>query len=145
MTTAFFAGSFDPFTTGHADIVRRGLSLFDGIIIAIGTNSSKTPWQPVEERLARLRELYKDEPRVRIETYDGLTVDAAKRLGANVILRGVRNAIDLEYERSIAQGNLDLEGMETVFLLASPTLAHVSSSLVRELSHYGRDVSIYLP
>ena len=145
MTTALFPGSFDPFTTGHADIVRRGLQMFDHIVIAVGVNVGKVPFQSLDERLARLRDIYKDEKRVSVMSYEGLTIDAAHAAGATVILRSLRSATDMEYERPIAQANLDMAGIETIFLLASPALAHVSSSLVRELAHYGRDVSRYLP
>lgn len=119
--------------------------MFDRIVIAMGTNTCKSASQPVEQRLSCLRELYRHEPRVEVISYEGLTIDAARSVGATVMLRGLRSGIDLEYERPIAQANLEMSGIETVFLLTAPHLAHVSSSLVRELSRYGRDTTPYLP
>ena len=140
-----FPGSFDPFTLGHDDIVRRALTLFDEVVVAIGYNEQKSGWKPVEERIASIRKLYEDEPRVRVESYTGLTVDFAKAIGATAIVRGVRTASDFEYEFQMADVNRRLTGIETVLLPASPELASLSSSLVRELSHFGHDVSKFLP
>lgn len=142
---ALFPGSFDPFTRGHADIVERGLKLFDRITIAVGHNEQKRGWIPIEERVRALREFYKDEPRVQVESYDTLTVDFARSIDAHFILRGIRSINDYEYELQIADINHDLSGIETVVLFAQPGLANVSSSIIRELAHYGRDIREWLP
>lgn len=140
-----FPGSFDPFTLGHADIVRRALGLFDEVVIAVGYNEQKSGWMPVEERVASIKKLYADEPRVRVDSYTGLTVDFAKEQGVGAIVRGVRTTADFEYEMQMADVNRRLTGIETVLLPASPELASLSSSLVRELAHFGHDVSKFLP
>ncbi len=145
MRLVLFPGSFDPFTLGHADIVRRALSLFDEIVIAVGYNEQKQGWLPVEERVAAIRKLYKDEPRVRVESYTGLTVTFARELGIGAIVRGVRTSSDFEYELQMADVNRRLTGIETLLLPASPELACLSSSVVRELAHFGHDVSQFLP
>lgn len=140
-----FPGSFDPFTLGHEDIVKRALGLFDEVVVAVGYNEQKRGWMPVEERVATIRKLYADEPRVRVESYSGLTADFAAAQGITTIVRGVRTVADYEYEIQMADVNRRLSGIETVLLPASPHLASLSSSLVRELSHFGHDVSEYLP
>ena len=140
-----FPGSFDPFTRGHADIVGRALEMFDGVVIAVGYNEQKQGWMPVEERVAAIRKVYADEPRVRVERYTGLTVDFAREQGINVIVRGVRTVSDFEFEMQLADVNRQLTGIETVLLPASPQLASLSSSIVRELAHFGHDVSAFLP
>ena len=145
MKTAIFPGTFDPFTKGHADIVERGLKIFDKVVIAIGINEGKTPFLPVEQRLETLHKLYGDNPQVEVCTYNGLTTDFAKQLGISIILRGVRSIKDFEYERDIADINYRLTGIETVLLFSKPELAAVSSSVVRELHHFGKDVSEFLP
>ena len=145
MRTALFPGSFDPFTKGHADIVGRGLALFDGIVIAVGHNVAKPGWIPVQERVEALRRYYADETRVRVEQYAGLTVDFATEVGVAAILRGVRSLKDFEYEREIAQVNRQLTGLETVLLLADPQLSALSSSTVRELAFFGRNIQEFLP
>ena len=145
MKTALFPGTFDPFTIGHADIVSRALRLFDKVIVAIGVNENKVPFQSLEKRTAAIQTLYKGDARVEICAYTGLTIDAAKQHGANFLLRGVRSMKDFEYERDIADINFRLSGIETVFLFCKPELATVSSSLVRELHHFGRDISDFLP
>ncbi len=142
---AFFPGSFDPFTLGHHSIVQRGLCIFDEIVIAIGINAGKKPMFGEEQRMAMLQALYADEPRVKIVTYDGLTIDAARRCGAQFMLRGARTVIDFEYEKAMADVNRDLSGMETVVLFTEPMYAHISSSVVRELLCFGHDVKAYLP
>ena len=141
MATAFYAGSFDPFTIGHRSIVDRALPLFDKVVIGIGVNTAKRPWQPLEERLEAIRALYADEPRVEVVTYSDLTADAARRCGATVLLRGVRSVADFEYERNIADANRMIAGLESVLILAEPSLGFVSSSLVRELAAFGHDYS----
>jgi pantetheine-phosphate adenylyltransferase len=140
-------GSFDPFTAGHASLVTRGLELFDRIVIAIGINAQKpNEAGRAEERAADIRRLYADQAdRVSVIVYTGLTVDAAEEAGAKFLLRGVRSVKDFEYERDIADVNRKLSGIETVLLYSLPELSAVSSSIVRELRSYGRDVSQFLP
>lgn len=142
---AIFPGSFDPFTIGHANLVERGLQLFDELTIAVGYNESKAGWIPTEERVDALRALYAGNARVHVESYSCLTIDFAKQVGARAILRGVRNVKDYEYELQIADINRQLTGIETVLLPALPQLANISSSVVRELSHFGKDISQFLP
>ena len=140
MRKALFAGSFNPFTIGHKDTVERGLELFDEVVIAIGDNQDK-PSEDIDERLRVIREVYKDEPRVRVDVYHSLTVDYAKEIGACALLRGVRSVMDFEYERQMADANRALTGIETVVLFTKPELGYISSSLVRDLKKHGADVS----
>lgn len=140
-----FPGSFDPFTLGHADIVKRALGLFDEVVIAVGYNEQKKGWMPVEERVASIKKLYADEPRITVESYTGLTVDFAKEHGITAIIRGVRTTADFEYEVQMADVNRQLTGIETILLPASPQLASLSSSIVRELAHFHHDISKFLP
>lgn len=140
-----FPGSFDPFTQGHADLVSRALALFPEVVIAIGHNEQKQGWLPAEERMRALQAFYREEPRVRIALYSGLTADFAAACGAACILRGVRSLRDYEYEMNLADVNRSLTGIDTLLLLAQPHLASLSSSTVRELAHYGRDIAPYLP
>ncbi len=145
-SVAIFPGSFDPFTRGHADIVERGLRLFDHIKIAVGHNEQKRGWIPVKERVRALCELYKNEPRVSIESYNGLTVDFAQELGARFILRGLRTHKDYEYELQMADVNKQLAPeVETIVLFSDSSLTNISSSIVRELAKYGRDITPWLP
>ncbi|NBA84927.1 pantetheine-phosphate adenylyltransferase [Emticicia sp. CRIBPO] len=144
--TAFFPGSFDPFTKGHADIVERGLRVFDEIIIGIGTNTTKKRYFDIEVIDAVIKGAFKDEPRVKVVHYDDLTAKVADDFGANFILRGLRNTTDFEYENTISQVNRQLSPeLETVFLITSPELAPISSTIVRELHKYGADISGYIP
>ena len=143
--SVLFPGSFDPFTLGHADIVKRALNLFDEVVIAVGYNENKTGWMPVEERVNAIRKLYADEPRVKVESYMGLTVDFAKDNGITAIIRGVRTTADFEYEVQLADVNRQLTGIETILLPATPQLASLTSSIVRELAHFGHDISAFLP
>ncbi len=143
--TAIFPGSFDPFTIGHASIVGRGLPLFDEIVIGVGVNESKRALYAPSERVEAIRRLYAAEPRVRVESYDDLTIDFAQRVGAKFILRGLRSVKDFEYERDIANMNHRLSGIETVLLFTEPNYSSVSSSVVRELIAFGKDVSDFLP
>lgn len=145
MRVALFPGSFDPFTRGHQAIVERALPMFDKLVIAIGVNRAKKGWMPVEERLKRLRELYANESRVEVVTYETLTMDLAAQYGAKYILRGVRSVTDFEYERTIADANRRIAGLETIFLISDAETSHISSLLVRELASFGRDVSDLLP
>jgi pantetheine-phosphate adenylyltransferase len=142
---ALFPGSFDPFTRGHRAIVDRALPLFDKLVIAIGVNRAKKGWMPVEERLEKLRALYANEPRVEVIAYETLTMDLAAEYGAKYVLRGVRSIADFEYERTIADANRKIGGLETIFLISDTDTAHISSSLVRELAAFGHDVSDLLP
>ncbi len=142
---AVFPGSFDPFTVGHASIVRRGLPLFDEIIIAVGVNENKRSLYEKDERVEFIEELYADEPRIRVVSYSDLTIDLAHREGAKFILRGLRSVKDFEYERDIAAMNQRLGDIETILLLTEPEYQSVSSSVVRELIRFGRDVSDFLP
>ena len=145
MKKAIFPGSFDPFTLGHHSIVKRTLTFMDEVVIGIGINENKRCLMSVEKRLESIRKLYADEPRVKVLAYSGLTIDFAKEQGAGVIIRGIRSVKDFEYEESIADINRKLSGVETILLFTEPDLASVSSSVVRELLHYGKDVSAFLP
>ena len=145
MKTILFPGSFDPFTRGHADIVERALKLFDQVVVAVGVNEQKPGWIPVTQRVEALKDFYNKEPRVRVEQYTGLTVDFAASVGAKAILRGLRSVKDYEYELQMADVNRQLSSIETVLLLANPELAAISSSVVRELSTFGHDISPFLP
>ena len=142
---AVFPGRFDPFTVGHASIVRRALPLFDKIIIAVGINEAKKTLLPVDERVAAIRKVYAAEPKVEVESYSTLTIDFAKAKGAHFILRGLRSVRDFEYERDIAEMNSRISGIETVLLFTEHQYACISSSAVRELIAFGKDVSNYLP
>ena len=144
-TIAIFPGSFDPFTIGHQNIVKRALPLFDKLIIAIGHNTQKSTFQPISERLEQLKALYADESKVEIAAYSCLTVDYAAKINAQYIVRGVRTIMDYEYEKTIADANRELSGIETILLFTEPQLSHISSSLVRELAAFGKDISPYLP
>lgn len=141
-----FPGSFDPFTKGHQSLVDRGLQLFDELIIAVGISAAKevTP-ELLDARIAPIQQLYAGDPRVKVITYTGLTVDAAAQHGCKFLLRGIRNTIDMEYERSLADVNRRLSGIETVFLFTLPELSAVSSSTVRELQRYGHDIAMFMP
>lgn len=143
-STALFPGSFNPFTKGHADIVSRALNMFDEVIIGIGINSEK-PQNSASKNLENIKKTYADEPRVKIITYNTLTADVVKEENATCIIRGIRNEVDLKYESEIARANYTLFGVETVFLLASPELKEISSSLVRELERYGKNITDLLP
>lgn len=143
--TALYAGSFNPFTTGHLSILRRGLELFDRVVVVIGINESKSgSRQSAEDLAGRLREKLQDGDRVEVMAWDGLTVDAAEKVGARWLLRGVRSVADYEYERNLADINRAISGLDTVILFAEPELSMVSSSMVRELKRYGRDVADFV-
>ena len=145
MKTAICPGTFDPFTVGHASIVERGLPLFDRIVIGVGVNDNKRTLYTNEERVRNIQEIYANEPRVKVVAYDDLTVDLAKREGATFILRGIRSVKDFEYERDIAAMNERLSGVETVLLFTEPQYMSISSSVVRELLRFGKDVTEFLP
>ncbi len=141
MKIAIFPGSFNPFTIGHRSIVERGLALFDKIVIAIGYNEHKPMAADIHKEMELIEEAYKDEPRVEVTLYSGLTAEFARKTGACAILRGVRNITDFEYERTLADVNKNILGMDTVFLIALPEYSYVSSSMVRELSANGHDIT----
>ncbi len=150
MTTkriALFPGSFDPFTKGHEDIVLRGLQLFDEIIVAIGYNSQKnTRYFDIELMINRITSTFEKYPNIKVLTYAELTAELARKHGARFLLRGLRNTTDFEYENSIAQVNRKLyDELESVFLITSPQLTWISSSIIREVHKYGGDVSEFLP
>ena len=142
---ALFPGSFDPFTRGHESIVRRALPLFDKLVIAIGMNADKRSFISLDQRRAWIESVFKDDQRVEVVTYTGLTVDVAREVGAQFIVRGVRLIQDFENEKHLAEVNRDLTGIETILLYTLPEYSHISSSIVRELHRYGQDVSQYLP
>lgn len=142
---ALFAGTFDPYTKGHHSIVQRALPLFDEVVVAVGRNMGKRCMLSVEERVAAIEKLYAGENRVRVCAYDGLTMDFAREVGATVLLRGVRSVKDFEYEREIADVNRKVGGIDTLLLVSEPEYASVSSSVVRELLEYGKDVTPLLP
>jgi len=144
--TAVFPGSFDPFTIGHEGIVRRALSLFDDIIIAVGANALKKSYYSLEVRKDMIGRVFKDEPRISVDHYEGLTVDYCRRMGAGYLLRGLRTAADFEFERAIAQVNRTLEpSVESVFLLTIPEHASVNSTIVRDIIRSGGDASQFVP
>ena len=145
MKKAIFPGSFDPITLGHYDIIKRGLTLFDELIVAIGENTTKNYMFSLEQRKRFVEEAFKDEPRISVETYEGLTVDFCKKLGVEFILRGLRNPGDFEFEKAIAHTNRDLAPVETVFLLTSASTSYISSSIVREIIRNKGDVSKLVP
>ncbi|RLD73059.1 MAG: pantetheine-phosphate adenylyltransferase [Bacteroidetes bacterium] len=141
-----FPGSFDPFTIGHESIVRRSLPLFDELIISIGFNSAKQGYFPLEKRKAWIEDIFANEPKITVDTYEGLTVNYCERKKANYILRGLRTAADFEYERAIAQMNRMLvHGIETIFLLTFPEHSPISSTIVREILRHGGDASQFVP
>ncbi|MET4109096.1 pantetheine-phosphate adenylyltransferase [Hymenobacter sp. UYP22] len=146
MRVALFPGSFDPFTNGHLDVVRRGATLFDQVIIAIGNNSSKQRYLPVEQMIPLIEHVFQDEPRVIVRSYKGLTADYAREVGAKFLLRGLRNTTDFEYENTIAQANRHVNPeLETVFLITSPVLAAISSTIIREIHRFGGNVDDFVP
>ncbi|EKX91427.1 pantetheine-phosphate adenylyltransferase [Alloprevotella sp. oral taxon 473] len=145
MRIAIFPGSFDPFTIGHASIVRRGLEMFDKIVIGVGYNTNKRSFLTPEERVEAIEKVYASEARVKVVAYADLTADLARREQAGFVLRGIRSVKDFEYERDIASINNRLSGVETVLLFTEPHYADISSTIVRELLAFGKDVSEFLP
>lgn len=145
MRTAIFTGSFDPFTIGHDDIVRRALPLFDRIVIGVGVNERKKYMYTTEERVESINRIYAGEPKIEVKSYSDLTVDFARREDARFIIKGVRGVKDFEYEREQADINRRIGGTETILLYADPRYESVSSSMVRELLHFGRSVEEFLP
>lgn len=143
---AIFPGSFDPFTNGHLDVVQRGTALFDEIVIAIGNNSNKKRAWEVEDMVEIIGEVFNDQPNITVQSYKGLTADFANKVGAKFLLRGLRNTTDFEYENTIAQANRHVnKELETVFLITSPHLAAISSSIIREIHSYGGNVNDFIP
>ena len=145
-SVAVYPGSFDPVTNGHLDIITRGLAVFDEVIIAILVNPQKHPLFTVEERVALIREAYKGEARVRVDTFSGLLVDYAERVGASVIVRGLRAVSDFEFEFQLALMNRKLnERIETIFMMPKDTYTFLSSRIVKEIARLGGDVSAFVP
>lgn len=143
---AVFPGSFDPITTGHIELVKRAIPLFDEIVIAIGVNSKKQYLFSLEQRLEWLEKVFEEEPNIKISNFKGLTAHFANEIGAKYMLRGLRNASDFDYEKTISQLNTIVgNGLETVFLISSPEYSHVSSTIVREIIKGGGDASPFLP
>jgi pantetheine-phosphate adenylyltransferase len=142
---ALFPGTFDPFTIGHLSLIRRGLDLVDEIVIAIGVNPNKQAFYSLEQRIEAITTLFREEPRIRVQAYDGLTVDFARQQGARFILRGIRSVNDFEYEKNIADVNRQISGIETFVLFTEPEHTHISSSIVRELLAHGKDTSAFVP
>ena len=140
-----FPGSFDPFTLGHKSIVDRTLQFAEEVVIAIGVNAGKKSMFSLEERMAQIQKIYADEPRVKVASYEGLTTDFAESIGATAMVRGVRTAQDFEFERMLADVNRKLSGIETILLITEPQYSAISSSVVRELLSYGKDVKDFLP
>jgi len=146
MKIAVFPGSFDPITVGHVDLVKRALPLFDKVVIAIGINSQKKYLFPLEQRLAWIANVFADEPRVEVDSFKRLTAHYCRSIGAVYLIRGLRNASDFDYEKTISQiNNIVGEGIETIFLIAQPTFSHISSTIVREIIKGGGDTSVFLP
>ena len=145
MTTAVFVGSFDPFTIGHDDIARRALTIADRLIIGVGVNEHKKYMRSADERIKAIQAIYADEPRITVKGFSDLTIDFAKREGAQFIVKGVRSVKDFEYEREQADINRRIGGLETILLCADPEKAMVSSTLVRTLAQYGKDIKEWVP
>lgn len=144
--TAVFPGSFDPLTLGHQDIVLRGLSFFDRIVIGIGNNAGKNYMFPLEQREQWIREAFGDDPRIQVMAYSGLTVDFCTRVGAQFILRGLRTSADFEFEKAIAHTNAQIaEGIESVFILSDLRYTALSSSIVRDVIRNGGDARLFVP
>ncbi len=145
MNKAVFPGSFDPITLGHVDVIERALPLFDTIILAIGVNTDKKYMFSLEDRVRFLKETFAGEEKIKVMTYEGLTVDFCKKEGANFILRGLRNAVDMDFEKTIGQTNYKMAGIETIFLIASSGKGHISSTVVRDVRKNGGDFSFMVP
>ncbi len=143
---AVFPGSFDPITVGHVDLVERALPLFDKIVVAVGINSQKKYLFDLEKRMDWLEAVFSNEEKVEVGSFEGLTADYAKKIGAQYLLRGLRNASDFDYEKTISQlNNIIGDGLETIFLIAQPGYSHISSTIVREIIKGGGDASPFLP
>jgi pantetheine-phosphate adenylyltransferase len=145
MKRAIFPGSFDPITLGHYDIIQRGISLFDELVIAIGENADKSYMFDLPQRMKFITEAFREEPRIKVQSYSGLTVDFCRQVGADFILRGLRNPADFEFEKAIAHTNRKLSEIETVFLLTSSGKSYISSSIVRDVIRNGGDYTGLVP
>ena len=145
MKRALFPGSFDPITLGHFDIIRRALALFDEIVVAIGVNGDKNYMFTVEQRKEFIEKAFADEPKVKVSTYQGLTVDYCREIDAQFILRGLRNPADFEFEKAIAHTNRTLSKIETVFLLTAARTSFISSSIVRDVIRNNGDYMVLVP
>ena len=142
---AVFPGSFDPLTTGHVDLVRRALPLFDRIVVAVGVNSQKKTLFTLEQRMDWIRDVFKKYPTVEVGHFEKLTVHFCQKIGADYLLRGLRNGSDFDYEKTISQLNHEIGGIETVFLISQPMFTHISSTIVRELIVGGGNAAAFLP
>ncbi len=141
-----FAGSFDPITLGHIDVIKRGTKLFDKVYVAVGINENKTPLISVEDRVELIKRCFANDPSVEVLSYSGLTVELCEKLNVYTLLRGVRNEKDFAYEKEIEDVNRALcDKIETVYITASPAIKHISSSVVKELYHFGKDLSAFVP
>ncbi len=145
MKKAVFPGSFDPITLGHVDLIYRGLEIFDEIIIAIGVNADKKQLFSLEDKILQIKNTFKNEPRIKVASYKGLTVDFCKSVNSKYMLRGLRNSSDFNYEQSIAQTNYSISSIESVFLISSPQLIHISSTIVRDIIRNGGDYKSLVP
>ena len=145
MKKAIFPGSFDPFTLGHLDILKRSLLLFDEIIVGVGKNINKKTMFSEKQRISFIKDCFKNESRIKVESYDGLTIDFCKKNDANFIVRGIRNNGDFEFEKAIARTNRKLSKIETVFLLTSAKTSFISSGIVRELITNNGDYKLLVP
>ena len=145
MKKAVFPGSFDPITLGHVDIIERGLPLFDEIILAIGVNADKKYMFSLEERVDFLEKTFADEPKIKVMTYQGMTVNFCKKQNAKFLLRGLRNTTDFEFEKVIGQTNSKMAGIESVFLITSSGRSHISSTVVRDVIRNGGDYGFMVP
>jgi pantetheine-phosphate adenylyltransferase len=145
MKRALFPGSFDPITLGHYDIIKRGVKLFDEVVVAIGINADKNYMFSIEERKSFIEKSFANEPKVKVTTYEGLTVDFCKEINAKFILRGLRNPADFEFEKAIAHTNRKLSKIETVFLLTASKTSFISSSIVRDVIRNNGDYSVLVP
>ena len=144
--TAIFPGSFDPFTIGHESVITRAMPLFDEIIVAIGTNTTKNAYFSIEQRMKMIRDVFSDTNKIKIESYQGLTVEYCRKKQARYLLRGLRTSSDFEYERAIAQTNKAMyPELESVFLLTLPEHTHINSAIVREIIRLGGDASQFIP
>ena len=145
MKRAIFPGSFDPITLGHIDVINRALSLFDEIIIAIGVNADKKYMFTLEDRKKQIEDTFINQPKIKVKTYTGLTVDFCKAEDSGFILRGLRNSSDFTYEQSIAQTNSSMSTIESIFIMCSPSLSNISSSIVRDVIRNGGDYTKMVP
>lgn len=146
MKIALFPGSFDPVTKAHVDILERSISLFDKVVIGVGVNSTKASFLDAETRKTILESVFAHEPKISVETYEGLTVEFCKEVGARYMIRGIRTVSDFEYEKAIAQMNHALEPqIESIFILSKPGYSSISSTIVREILRYGGDISQFVP